>query len=147
MTVSIADKDDITELCLLLFLLFGQEAEFLPNTDKQKAGLEMIIGNPDAGEILVLRDEGRVIGMVSLLYTVSTALGCRAALLEDMVIDHDYRGKGAGSVLLNQAIKHAESKGCGRITLLTDAVNDGAQRFYSRHGFTLSPMVPMRLML
>lgn len=33
------------------------------------------------------------------------------------------------------------------LTLLTDRVNEAAQRFYVRQGFTASPMLPMRLPL
>jgi ribosomal protein S18 acetylase RimI-like enzyme len=85
--------------------------------------------------------------MVNLLYTVSTALGARVALLEDMVVAPQARGRGLGSALLTHAIAHARSQGCRRITLLTDGVNDSAQRFYARHGFTGSGMVPMRMSL
>ncbi|MGH8602944.1 MAG: GNAT family N-acetyltransferase, partial [Gammaproteobacteria bacterium] len=82
---------------------------------------------------------------VNVLFTVSTALGGPVALLEDMVVHPEYRGGGAGSRLLQAAINLAESSGCYRITLLTDRTNESAQRFYKRHGFTLSDMVPMRL--
>ena len=84
---------------------------------------------------------------MSLLYTVSTALGARVALLEDMVVAPDARGAGVGSALLAHAISFARKQGCRRITLLTDGANDAAQRFYARQGFGPSSMVPMRLAL
>ena len=62
-----------------------------------------------------------------------------------MVVQPIYRGSGAGSKLLRAAIDFANSAGCRRITLLTDQTNKVAQRFYERHGFNLSEMVPMRL--
>jgi ribosomal protein S18 acetylase RimI-like enzyme len=34
-----------------------------------------------------------------------------------------------------------------RLTLLTDADNAPAQRFYQRHGFAPSAMIPLRLLL
>jgi len=85
--------------------------------------------------------------MVSLLFLPSTALGGRVALLEDMVVQPDARGGGAGSRLLAAATEFARSAGCLRITLLTDAHNAAAQRFYGRHGFARSAMIPMRLLL
>ena len=142
-----ATIEDIPRLCGLLALLFDQEAEFRPDGELQAAGLHRIIGAPDTGRILLLRDGHSIIGMVSLLFTISTALGGRVAILEDMVVLPEHRSKGAGSRLLEDAIAFAESDGCLRITLLTDRVNEAAQRFYQRHGFILSPMVPMRLYL
>jgi Ca2+:H+ antiporter len=55
------------------------------------------------------------------------------------------RGGGIGSQLLTTAIAAAHEYGCRRITLLTDRDNAAAQRFYARHGFTASAMLPMRL--
>jgi ribosomal protein S18 acetylase RimI-like enzyme len=85
--------------------------------------------------------------MINLLYTVSTALGARVAILDDMVVLPQFTGLGAGSKLLQAPIAHARASGCKRITLLTDGDNEAAQKFYSNHGFTASRMVPFRLKL
>jgi GNAT superfamily N-acetyltransferase len=138
---------DIPALATLLATLFAQEAEFRPDLDAHRRGLANIIGRPELGAILVAREQGAVVGMVNLLFTMSTALGARVALLEDMVVAPPARGRGVGAALLAQAIAHARAQGCRRITLLTDGVNEAAQRFYARHGFTASGMLPMRLAL
>ena len=145
MEITKATKEDIPGLCALLGLLFAQEAEFQPDRSLQSAGLQKIIDFPERGQILVLREGGSLLGMINLLFTVSTALGGRVAVLEDMVVHPDHRGSGAGSTLLQAAIDFAKSVGCRRMTLLTDQTNTSAQRFYQRHGFTRSEMVPMRL--
>lgn len=146
-TIERAREHDIEALCELLSVLFAQEAEFTPDREAQRRGLARIIGDADVGVILVAREGGGIVGMANLLYTVSTALGTRVALLEDMVVAPHVRGWGVGSALLAQAIAVAREQGCGRITLLTDGVNATAQRFYARHGFSMSGMVPMRLSL
>lgn len=138
---------DIPALCNLLDQLFAQEAEFTPDRAAQQRGLAAIVDNPAVGEILVALENGRIVAMVNLLYTVSTALGARVALLEDMVVDTGARGSGLGSALLEHAIAHAREVGCRRITLLTDGDNLDAQRFYRRHGFAHSPMIALRLAL
>ncbi|WP_446809291.1 GNAT family N-acetyltransferase [Methylomonas sp. 2BW1-5-20] len=145
MEISLASEADIPALCRLLSELFAQEAEFRPDSAAQNRGLSRIIADPAVGHILVARQDNRVLGMVSLLYTVSTALGERAAWLEDMVVAGDARGLGVGSALLAYALEFARGKGCRRITLLTDGDNLQAQRFYGRQGFEKSGMVPMRL--
>lgn len=147
MQIAVAVQTDVPELCRLLTILFSQEEDFQPDEDAQTRGLSAIIDDPEVGQILVARQDGAVIGMVSLLYTISTALGDRVGLLEDMVVDPDVRSLGAGSLLLEQAIQLARTNGCKRITLLTDRSNESAQRFYQRHGFTSSAMTPLRLML
>ena len=147
MNISPATLSDIPQLCALLELLFSEEAEFRPNQAVQSAGLRQIMESPDRGQILVLRNATSVIGMVNLLFTISTALGGRVAILEDMVIHPAQRGKGHGSGLLQAAINFARSTECHLITLLTDRTNEAAQRFYQRHGFRLSAMIPLRLLL
>jgi hypothetical protein len=66
---------DIPALCQLLAVLFAQEAEFAPDPDAQRRGLARIIEHPETGTILVAREHGAAVGMVNLLFTVSTALG------------------------------------------------------------------------
>lgn len=147
MEVSPATDADLPAMCGLLGVLFAQEAEFRPDQERQAAGLRAILGRPDLGQVLVLRDGPLAVGMVSLLFLPSTALGGRVALLEDMVVRPDARGSGAGSRLLEAAVEFARSAGCLRVTLLADADNAAAQRFYARHGFGRSAMIPMRLPL
>ena len=147
MEINQADLTDIPQLCILLDVLFSQEAEFKPNHELQARGLRKILNNKEIGVILVARDSNKVKGMVSILYTVSTALGERVGILEDFVVLPEYRGKGVGSELISYALNFSKQKGCKRITLLTDDDNEDAHRFYLRFGFSRSPMVPFRLSL
>lgn len=142
-----AVSSDIPELCLLLDSLFSQEAEFKPDIELQALGLGAIIERDGIGDILVAKDAGQIIGMVNLLYTISTALGSRVAILEDMVVAPQNRGLGVGSALLKYAIDFAKQKGCKRITLLTDNDNEAAHGFYQQHGFTESSMLAFRMSL
>lgn len=146
-TLRHATLADIPDLCALLAQLFGQEVEFVADAATQARGLQRILEAPDSGDILVLADDDRPVGMVSLLYLTSTALGSRVALLEDMVVRPGQRGRGCGSLLLKAAIDCARQRGCRRITLLTDGHNLDAQRFYMQHGFAGSDMKAMRLLL
>ncbi len=145
--INLAMVSDAPALSALLVHLFVQEAEFQPDTVAQQRGLTAILNNSNVGEILVARQNGQIVGMVNLLYTVSTALGARVALLEDMVIAPSMRGSGLGSQLLAAAIEHAKQRGCLRITLLTDADNGAAHAFYQKQGFAPSSMIPLRLSL
>lgn len=140
-----ATADDIPQLCELLTLLFTQEADFHPDITKQSDGLREIIAHPEIGAILVLREGSRAVGMINVLYTISTACGGRVAIVEDMIVRPEKRCSGLGSSLLAAAIELAQAEGCLRITLLTDRTNAPAIRFYQRHGFVPSEMIPLRL--
>ena len=144
MKIDQANLTDIPQLCILLDELFSQEAEFTPDHEIQGRGLSKILNNEDIGVILVVRDSDKVIGMVNILYTISTALGGRVGNLEDFVVLPEYRNSGIGSKLLSYALNYAKKRGCQRITLLTDDDNQDAHRFYLKHGFSRSSMVPFR---
>src|SRR3982750_4068490 len=104
----------------LLAVLFTDEAEFQPNADKQRRALEAILGNPTIGTLYVAREGKRVVAMASLLYTISTAEGGKAAWFEDLVVHPDYRRQGLGGQLLKFVIGKAREEGVLRLTLLTD---------------------------
>lgn len=142
-----AKHSDIPSLCNLLRILFSQEEEFLVDQGLQKQGLTKIIEDAERGIILVLEKDEAIVGMVNLLFTISTFTGGKVAILEDMVILPDCRGGGTGSFLLQAAIEKATQLGCSRITLLTDMSNVRAQAFYQRSGFHKSTMLPMRINL
>lgn len=143
----IARADDLPQLVELLGILFAQEAEFTADPEKQQRALRLILEDPASGWTCVAREGGRVVGMVSVLRTVSTAEGGPAGLLEDLVVRPECRGRGIGSRLLAYAIEQARADGLLRLTLLTDGDNARAQRLYERAGFRRSGMRPMRLTL
>jgi len=142
-----AVESDVPRCAELLGILFSQEREFTPDAELQSRGVSMIIHQPELGRIFVAEVDGGVQGMVMLLFTVSTFLGKLVALLEDMVVDPAWRGKGLGSLLINHAIEFARREGLGRITLLTDRDNESAQQFYASKSFTKSEMVVFRKLL
>jgi GNAT superfamily N-acetyltransferase len=129
----------------LLTILFTHEVELAPDAAKQERALRLILTQSETGRIFCARDGGLVLGMVSLLFTISTAEGGRVAWLEDMIIHPDHRNAGLGRRLIEHALKAAQALGCTRVTLLTDGVNTSAMRFYERVGFARSEMVPFRL--
>lgn len=139
--------EDLDELSNLLGELFSQEQDFRPNKRKQLQGLRLIFEQPNRGRVFVLRRNGSIVGMINLLFTISTAEGGFVILLEDLVIHDSFRGHGYGSQLLEYAINFAKQKKFLRITLLTDRPELRSQNFFKRHGFHESHMLPMRLLL
>jgi len=142
-----ATQKDLPRLVELLGILFEAEAEFSPDSEKQRNALQAILADPAKGRIFVARDGRELVAMASLLYTVSTAEGGKAALFEDLITAPEHRKRGIGAALLKHVIEQARAEGVLRITLLTDMQNERAQAMYRRLGFVGSPMKPMRLKL
>jgi GNAT superfamily N-acetyltransferase len=142
-----AISEDLDELSILLGELFSEESDFRPDKGKQLRGLRLIFEEPNRGRVFVLRRDRSIVGMINLLFTISTAEGGFVILLEDLVVHKEYRGHGYGSMLLDYAIEFARQKNFRRITLLTDRPELRSQSFFRKHGFYESPMLPMRLLL
>jgi GNAT superfamily N-acetyltransferase len=142
-----ATAEDLDELSDLLGELFSEESDFRPNKEKQLRGLRLIFEEPNRGRVFVLRRDHSIVGMINLLFTISTAEGGFVLLLEDLVIHKAYRDHGYGSQLLEYAIDFARKKKFLRITLLTDRPEIKSQAFFKRHGFFESAMIPMRLLI
>jgi GNAT superfamily N-acetyltransferase len=142
-----ATFEDLDELSLLLGELFDVESDFCPDKEKQLRGLRLIFEQPNRGRVFVLRQDRTIVGMINLLFTISTAEGGFVMVLEDLVIHKAFQGKGYGSKLLEYAIEFAKKKNFLRITLLTDRPELRSQNFFKRHGFVESSMMPMRILL
>jgi AraC family transcriptional regulator of adaptative response/methylated-DNA-[protein]-cysteine methyltransferase len=145
--LGVARRDELAQLVALLTILFSEEAEFAPDYEKQTRALEKILSDESVGTVYVAREEGRVVAMASLLYTVSTAEGGTAALFEDLIVLPTHRGRGIATALVAFMIAEAKTRGVLRLTLLTDMQNERAQAFYRKLGFAASSMKPMRLKL
>ena len=142
-----ATLEDLPQLVQMAMDLFELEGDFEPSYEKQERGLKLILEEPSRGRIFVLRNDARIMGMVNILFTISTAEGGLVLILEDFFIHPSHRGQSYGSKLLNAVRDFALAKDFKRITLLTDKISEESQRFFTRNGFNFSKMIPMRLHL
>ena len=143
-TIDFASHADIPAMADLLHELFTLESDFVPEREKQIAGLRLILDNPALGQLFVLRVDGRVAGMANALITVSTARGTPVLLLEDVIVGKAFRGSGHGRALVEHVLDWARGQGMGRVTLLADKDNAPALAFYERLGFEPSAMKVLR---
>ena len=140
----VAKTEDIPVLCELLWELFSQEVEFTPKKEIQEKALKKIIEDETIGDIFVALKEKKVVAMVNVLYTISTALGEKVAILEDMVVFQKYKNQKIGSSLIEFTLDYLEKNSFKRVTLLTDSDNFNAHNFYKKHGFIKSSMIVFR---
>lgn len=142
-----ASAEDLPQLADLLAELFTLESDFCPERDKQLRALHLILENPAQGRLFVVRDGQKIAGMANALIFISTAEGGRVLLLEDVIVNRDYRGRGLGRELIEHVFAWAIEQNMLRVTLLADRDNRAALDFYSKLGFASSPMRVLRKML
>ena len=93
-----ATTEDLPALADLLYDLFTRETDFRPDQVKQLRGLRLILEQPHRGRIFVMRGAAdQIIGMVNMLFTISTAEGGSVIILEDLIVSQDHRGMGYGA--------------------------------------------------
>lgn len=139
---------DVPALCDLLQQLFSIEQDFTPDLEKQRAGLTLLIQQPDRGTIMVAHNaEGHAIGMVSAQLVISTAQGAPSAWIEDMVIDSAWRNRGLGKSLLQAILNWASQQGATRAQLLVDMDNTPAIAYYDHLGWNTSRLQMRSLFL
>ena len=61
------------------------------------------------------------------------------ALLDELYVRPDLRGRGTGTALLGRACDVVRERGARLFEINVDEGDAGARRFYERHGFTTTP--------
>jgi GNAT superfamily N-acetyltransferase len=130
-----ATVGDIRRLTELLEQLFVIEADFTVEPQKQRRGLELMLGDATNRCILVAESAGTVVGMCTAQLVVSTAEGALSGWVEDLVIDAGFRGSGIGRTLLAAVQEWCYTQGATRVQLLADRENAPALAFYRKRGW------------
>lgn len=142
-----ATVEDLSILTTFISDLMEEQPDFVSDEAAHAKGIQLILESPSKGRIFVLRDDEDILGMVNILFTITTALGGCAALMEDVIIHPQYRRQGLGSLMLDYAVAFAEEKDFKRITLLADAQDEKSQSFFQNKGFDFSGLIPMKRIL
>jgi ribosomal protein S18 acetylase RimI-like enzyme len=90
----------------------------------------------DDNLIVVARDGDAVVGhLVARLSGPGSVHPIRVADLESIHVYPDHRGNGIGDLLVTTFLAWAAGNGAQRVSVTAYVGNEGAQRFYARHGF------------
>lgn len=85
--------------------------------------------------LFVARDgiSKNIIGMITLIvYRIPFT---KKGILEDLVVDQVYRGKGIGATLMNHAIHKAREAGVSYLDFTSRPQREAANKLYERLGF------------
>ncbi|MFL0578396.1 N-acetyltransferase family protein [Dietzia sp. 179-F 9C3 NHS] len=97
----------------------------------------------DGHEVLCARDAGGTAVAYALLVD-GTAMdpGCASQIehrptvgVSKFYVDPAHHGTGAATVLLDDVVRRAVTRGARSLWLATNVANERARRFYTRHGF------------
>ena len=136
-----ATRDDLNELIKLLsndVLGSQREDTSLPLNQSYISAFESI--DIDPNNLLIVAEFGnQLVGMLQLTFIpYLTHIGSWRCLIEGVRIHENFRGKGYGEMMFEQAINIAKQKGCSLIQLTSDKQRPDALRFYEKLGFISS---------
>ena len=140
-----------TDIPALMPLMRGY-CEFY-EADPPDSGLDRmaraLIALPDSeGMLLVAEDEaGAVVGFAAVGWKWSSLRGARIAVLEDLFVAPEARGKGAADALIETSGGRAREHGAPALTWLTAPDNHRAQAVYDRVGGTSAAFLEYELEL
>jgi ribosomal protein S18 acetylase RimI-like enzyme len=111
--------------------LVGQLSSSAPAPDTEQ--IEQLLAS-SAIRLLLARDsDGRIVGMLTLaLFPIPTGM---RAWIEDVVVEHDARGRGIGSLLTLEALRLAREAGARTVDLTSRPSREAANRMYVSLGF------------
>jgi GNAT superfamily N-acetyltransferase len=136
-------QPDIDVMVGLLEALFAVEADFHFDQTKQRSGLEMLL-NRHSAAVYVAECDSRIVGMCTVQTVISTAEGGPAAILEDLVVLREFRGKGIGKKLVAAVCQWAQDRNIQRVQLLADKDNSNAIEFYEHNGWCVTNLICLR---
>ena len=138
-----ARPEDLDRLTTLLGELFALETDFQIDATRQRRGLRLMLEAPQAC-VLVAQTAGRGVGLATGQLTISTVEGGLALLVEDVLVEAAWRGKGIGRRLLDGLADWAVAHGAHRLQLLADRNNETGLDFYRKLGWQVTALICLR---
>src|SRR5262249_31881596 len=93
-----------------------------------------LFGASRAAEVLIAYADAQPVGFALFFHNYSTFLGQRGLYLEDLFVQPEWRGRGAGKALLQHLARVAVERNCGRLEWAVLDWNMPAIKFYQRMG-------------
>jgi ribosomal protein S18 acetylase RimI-like enzyme len=98
-----------------------------------KAHLQEMVVNPWCSLFTARLPDGEIAGLLTLI-TYLTPTGVRA-VIEDVVVDKDVRGRGIGRALTRAAMEQAKRQGAKYVSLTSRPAREAANQLYRTMGF------------
>jgi len=109
-----------------------------PNKELDKTALRIVFNrgvNSDTDELLCLVYSDELIGFCAYAIVNNLWQAGYISYMYAMVVDEKQRGKGFGTILINESIKDSKAKGLKRLELDSAFHREKAHEFYLKLGF------------
>jgi GNAT superfamily N-acetyltransferase len=101
-----------------------------PDDDRNLAFFGQFLEPSEAGLVLGAWEDGALVGFACLYWTFSSVSAADIALMNDLFVAAEGRGKGAGRALIDAAVEAARDRGCHHLEWYTAPDNATAQHLY-----------------
>ncbi|HYG61637.1 MAG TPA: GNAT family N-acetyltransferase [Thermoanaerobaculia bacterium] len=125
------DEDLLVELMREFYVI-----EHLPFDERVvRKGLREILGHRAYGLIHLIQVDGHPVGYMVLTFGFSLEFHGRDALIDELYVQEEHRGRGLGRVALELAEEVCRREGIAALHLEVDRVNVRAQEVYRKAGY------------
>ncbi len=143
MNIREIDKNDLGSLIKLYQEFWGD----ISNLQKMQSLYDKLIKNPDY-IILCAEIEQKVVGTLMGIVCYELYGDCKPFIvMENLVIEPNYRKKGIAKALLTELEKIAKNKNCSQVQFITEKNRKDAVSFYSSMGFNPSSHIGFKKLL
>lgn len=95
---------------------------------------QRLLSDPGS-HFLVAAIGGAPVGFINLTIRQTALHQSPSAMIDELVVAEEYRGKGIGNQLVLAAIKKCRQFGCCEVEVSTEKTNVKARKFYRKCGF------------
>ncbi len=125
-SLELADVEEVAVLC-------GQLG--YPSTAEQvRSRLGPLLKDPEHRVMMAQHDSGKLVGWLHALVHKSL-LSDPTCIIDALVTDEKHRGRGIGRLLLADAETWARTRGCRRVSLLSNVTRSETHGFYQHLGY------------
>lgn len=135
MRIRPATRADIAGIATLAERYWEFESIAGFDRDRIEALLGELIAAPQRGACWVAEAEGRLHAYLLAVFMLSLEHGGLMAEIDEVFVSQEMRSAGLGTQLLEAAERDLAARGLMRLQLQLGVDNEGARRFYERHGF------------
>lgn len=125
--ITLGDLDRVFEL---LSELYRNKLKY----DKFKEIYKLKLNDVNNYYIVAVIDN-KIVGVLTSEINVQLHRERKQCFVEDLIIDKEYRNKGIGKALLQNAVDYAKENDCEVIELTSYIENENAHRFYENNKF------------
>lgn len=134
-----ARASDLPALTALYAELHLDDYDYRPPTARAMRTAFAGVANNRDHQLLVAANAGKIVGSLHVMIFRHLGHGLHpAAIVENVVVSAAQRSRGIGEMLIGEAVRIAQRRGCYKLSLTTNVKRARAHRFYERLGWRRS---------